>query len=96
MRDGAMRFPPSGQNGDFEKMELCWSRRTHPDFKPNATSTLGNAGSHIVEEQQKTLEGQQTIPPTTFNPVTLGTTLRRSLDQKWPCMEDSGEGPPEV
>ena len=28
--------------------------------------------------------GQQTIPPTTWNPATLGTTFRRVLDQMWP------------
>ena len=81
------------QNGDLETMELCWPRRTHSDFKPNATWTLVTAGFHMVEEQQKTLEGQLSFSPTTWNAATLGTTLRRLLDQKWPWMEDGGEGP---
>ena len=37
MRAVAMGSSASGQNGDLESMELCWLRRTHPDFKPNAS-----------------------------------------------------------
>ena len=72
---GSNGISQSGQNGHCETMELCWSRRTHLDNKPNATSTLGNARSHMVEGSHKTMEGQQTMSPTTWNPATLGTTF---------------------
>ena len=74
----AMEFPR--QNADLETMELCWSRRTHPDFKTKRYITSWKRGiSYGGGTIKDAGRGQQTISPTTWIPAALGTAFSATV-----------------